>query len=763
MVDGRLGTKRVKALLRNCAVGAFVFLAAACATDSHRALIPIESEPEASSNSSWALQYEALQRLLKDEPNLAPLVTDFAEVLQAEITEEKQDWEGAAKHWLAALKLDRGAISKIAFQRWTGVQAKMDPNLGSNPEALARILLAETKDGEESPWLKKQSLTSKAALTKKFQSLVAQKTLSEPVPTVLPAPESFLSDDDLFWEKRAKAVCKKSLDTRWVLWSRKLSAGQRSYWDGLLAHCEGEPKKAAKLFYEAVTKLSDEPEDKAKAVRAAELQIASLKAVGDRVGATEAYLGQSILLKRDDLPLSLLKWSAFEKQRRYIESIYWVARNRAMEGEYERAKIAAHEGIEGIAQLLGLAQGPKELQQASELKVDGYNILASRISYEQLDYNGALELNRLSLETPNLSTDWRLRLLWSQGWYEYRKGEKKRAIDAWKVFLAEKLEDSLRTKALYWSGRAYWELGNKAAATEEFKALQNLAPLSFYSVVAVPQIDPTVDWTDGFKKAQGSKLSKIDSFDWGAYQDDAEAMRRFHRLEVALRIKSKPLYEGLGLELFEQVNGKPKLLKDVEPTLYATRLLHMARQYGLSISLSSTLSQTVPHLWHDYPEQLLIFFPTPFRSDVERFASQTFLDPDLVWGLSRQESSFRPTVESPVGAIGLMQLMPTTAQEQARTQGLSPSGIAERLRRPELNLQLGTAYLAKLGKRYQNKWPRAIAAYNAGEYVVDTWIERRDSPDMVVWAEALSFGETSSYVKNVWRNWEVYHWLRKRR
>ncbi|RYZ57844.1 MAG: lytic transglycosylase domain-containing protein, partial [Proteobacteria bacterium] len=217
----------------------------------------------------------------------------------------------------------------------------------------------------------------------------------------------------------------------------------------------------------------------------------------------------------------------------------------------------------------------------------------------------------------------------------------------------------------------------------------------------------------------------------------------------------------LAQELYNQIYGKPKLVDELEPSLYATRLLHMAEQYILSISLSAQINQKQPELWEDYPEQLLIFFPTPFRADVGRFAGTNNLEPELVWGLSRQESTFRPAVLSPVGAIGLMQLMPNTAQEQARALSLSPSGMGERLKQPELNLQLGTYYLAKLGKRYDNKWPYAIAAYNAGEYVVDTWLARRNAADLVVWAEGLSFGETSSYVKNVWRNWEVYKWLNR--
>lgn len=749
-------------LLKSSLISGFVLLAAACSTDSHRALFPIELQPSLSSATTWAQQYEDLESLLKDDPSLRVYVEDMLEAVQAELSEDRQQWDQAAGHWLAALKLDRGSVGKLAFQRWAAVQIKVDPLTGDDPDALARMLLAATKDGEESPYLKRKALTTKEALSKKFQTMVAPKTVDQPPPVVLPSPSSFAGTDDVFWEARAKALCKKSPDTKWISWVGGLSEGQRLYWNALLANCYGESSKASVLFKQALAELSDEEEDKARAVRSAEMQIQSLKAIGDRVGATEAYQSQSLLLKRTDLPLDLLKWSPYERQRRFIESVYWVARNRAMQGEYEQAKIAAHEGLDGISALQGLAKSPKENQLATDLTVDGLNILASRIAYEQLDFTTSLSLNKAALDNPNLSTEWRRRLQWAEGWYEYRRGERELAIKAWDTFLADKLDDSSRSKALYWKGRAHWELNQKASAEDAFDELRKLAPLSFYSVVAVPQIDPDIKWSDTFKDASASRLSRFDDFAWGAYQDDAEAIKRFYRLEIALAAKLKAFYSGLGQELFDQINAKPKLMADVEPSLYATRLLHMAQQYILSISLSSQISQNQAGFWEDYPEQLFVFFPSPYKTEVERFAAETYLEPELIWGLSRQESSFRPNVKSPAGAIGLMQLMPATAQDMARSQSISPSGMAERLKQPELNLQLGSFYLARLGKRYQNKWPRAIAAYNAGEYVVDAWIMRRDAPDLIVWAEALSFGETSSYVKNVWRNWEVYKWLGKR-
>ncbi len=755
----KFGLFPTRRLFRQGLLGSLLLSAAACSTDSHHALFPIELVAKVQREASWSQQQADLEKLLKEEPTLRVYVEDLLAVVKAEVAEESMAWDQASQLWLRALKLDSGAVGKVSLQRWVAVQAKADPASGTSPEALARILLAATNEGEDSAFLKKQALTTKKALTRKFQGFLGPKADAFTPPAPLPSPENYNRSDAVFWEARAQAVCGKSLDNKWLMWVSGLSEAQRIYWNGLLANCEGEPNKASVFFKQAVAELSAEAADRARAVRAAELQIQTLKAIGDRKGAADAYQNQSQLLKSSDLPLDLLKWSAFEKQKRLIESLYWVARNRAMLGDYERAKIAAHEGLDGIPLLQSLNQDAKDTQAAIDLKSDGMHILSSRVAYEQLDFTTALSFNKLALETPEISTEWRQRLEWSEGWYQYRKGDKVEAIKAWDVFLREKLEDSLRIKALYWQGRAHWELNQKSSADAAFEELQRISPLSFYSVVAVPQIDPERKWSDPFKRVKASKLSKLANFAWGAYGQDAEAIRRFHRLEAAVGAKLTAYYTGLGQELFDQINAKPKLMAEVEPSLYASRLFEMAQQHILAISLSSDLSQRHAGLWEDYPEQLLIFFPRPYRSEVARYAQSNFIEAPLIWGIARQESSFRPEVTSPVGAIGLMQLMPATAQELARSQGISTKDMRERLRQPELNIQLGSLYLAKLGKRYQNKWPRAIAAYNAGEYVVDTWMLRRDAPDLTVWAEGLSFGETSSYVKNVWRNLEVYRWL----
>ncbi len=136
------------------------------------------------------------------------------------------------------------------------------------------------------------------------------------------------------------------------------------------------------------------------------------------------------------------------------------------------------------------------------------------------------------------------------------------------------------------------------------------------------------------------------------------------------------------------------------------------------------------------------------------------IDPALALAVIRQESSFDPGTVSPAGARGLMQLMPATAAQQARTLGLdvSPDALTAD---PALNVQLGADYLSELLRRYGGSLPLALAAYNAGPSRVAEWLAangdpRAGGPAMVDWIELIPLGETRNYVQRVIENAVIY-------
>jgi soluble lytic murein transglycosylase len=149
--------------------------------------------------------------------------------------------------------------------------------------------------------------------------------------------------------------------------------------------------------------------------------------------------------------------------------------------------------------------------------------------------------------------------------------------------------------------------------------------------------------------------------------------------------------------------------------------------------------------------------PRRFQQELGRAAQQEGVDRELLWGVARQESRFSPGVASPVGAIGLLQLMPETAAELA---GRQPSSAE--LQNPALNAQLGARYLKQLLQRWGNQPFLSVASYNAGPGAVQGWLsgtlpDPQREPEL--WTEAIPYPETRLYVKKVLGNRWSYQLL----
>ena len=135
------------------------------------------------------------------------------------------------------------------------------------------------------------------------------------------------------------------------------------------------------------------------------------------------------------------------------------------------------------------------------------------------------------------------------------------------------------------------------------------------------------------------------------------------------------------------------------------------------------------------------------------------VDPALVHALSRQESEFNAGAKSPVGAAGLMQLMPGTAKAVARQYKVKFAPA--QLTNPTYNVQLGEAHLRELIDSYRGSYFLALAAYNAGGGRVQDWMKAFGDPrdprnDPVDWIERIPFTETRDYVKKIMETLQLY-------
>lgn len=141
-------------------------------------------------------------------------------------------------------------------------------------------------------------------------------------------------------------------------------------------------------------------------------------------------------------------------------------------------------------------------------------------------------------------------------------------------------------------------------------------------------------------------------------------------------------------------------------------------------------------------------FPRPYAGTFRKFSKKRDIDEHWALAIARQESAFNPQARSHAGARGLMQLMPATAKETARSHKVKYRSTRQ-LYTPSTNISLGTAYLSDMLKRFDGNRALASAAYNAGPHRVKRWLKERGELPLDIWIESIPFKETRRYVKNV--------------
>ena len=176
----------------------------------------------------------------------------------------------------------------------------------------------------------------------------------------------------------------------------------------------------------------------------------------------------------------------------------------------------------------------------------------------------------------------------------------------------------------------------------------------------------------------------------------------------------------------------------------------------LLLSLFILLPRISNHLDHWRQQGMEFLHPLEFEELIHRYSEEHDLDPFLVMAVIRVESSFNPEAVSPVGARGLMQIMPDTAVDLAARMGIDH--YEEYLFLPAYNIRMGTFYLRRL-LDYFGEQNTALAAYNGGWGNVSSWLQ---DPQYSLDGRTLHhipFTETRNYVERVNQYMEIYREL----
>lgn len=170
----------------------------------------------------------------------------------------------------------------------------------------------------------------------------------------------------------------------------------------------------------------------------------------------------------------------------------------------------------------------------------------------------------------------------------------------------------------------------------------------------------------------------------------------------------------------------------------------LAQQWGWSSEeVRGAVNSRQTDTLHMYPDAL------------RRVMQNREVDEDWLLGLTRTESLFQIDVRSRAGALGLMQIMPATGKKQAQRMGIPWQGSAT-LVDPQVNVNLGSDYLAQMYQQFGYNALVASAAYNAGPNAVQRWLNQPDM-DPAIWVETIPFKETRNYVKKVMAAATIYN------
>ncbi len=337
--------------------------------------------------------------------------------------------------------------------------------------------------------------------------------------------------------------------------------------------------------------------------------------------------------------------------------------------------------------------------------------------------------------------------LWRIGWMAYRSQDYESAVATFKKLDAAAGIRSVILRARYWGARALENSGKKDAAQTLYARLAQEFPGTYYGQLSRLRFQED----DSF-----SHLPQSRKRFFPPTTENLPALTRNLHVQKAHQLIELRLYEEAKNELLATVKHFRSNPKVVSRTLV---LLNQARAYSDALALAQRYfeDQIDRGQFDVYPGLNLIAYPTGYLSIIQAYAGKK-LDPFLVSALIREESLYDTEALSPVGAVGLMQLMPKTAKRVAREFGL-PRIEKEALKVGDTNIRLGTLYLQQLLDQFEDDMVHAVAAYNAGPQAVHGWISRFGNSETDEFVELISYRETRRYVKRVFTSYRTYHRL----
>ncbi|MBI4402454.1 MAG: transglycosylase SLT domain-containing protein [Nitrospirae bacterium] len=441
--------------------------------------------------------------------------------------------------------------------------------------------------------------------------------------------------------------------------------------------------------------------------------------------------------------LALIRLKRYEQARQVLQELASERTTEASEAAVWLARI--HLRLDDGERLLALHQSLPKLSLSAEQKAAIIMFVGMWLE-DQGQYDQAIVKYRQVVKIGEPAGQ-RLEALWRTGWIQYRTGRFREAVETFQEVVKDKDDAQFTPQALYWMARAL-ERQKSGKAADLYLELCRQYPYTYYCQLAQSRVELPIVMSlsdNGIPQASAQLPREARS----------EVGRDVHYRKAA-ELKLLGMDQDAARELASLIE---RYARDRDALLELSALLSEAGAHSQALRVARLhFRDSLERGGESAPSVLWnVAYPTAYLPTI-RAQTGNQVDPYLVAAIIREESQYDARAVSRVGAVGLMQVMPATAQAMARKLGF-PDVMRDDLFDQDTNIRFGSRYLEQLLRQFSGNVLHAVAAYNAGPVAVSAWILKLTDKEPDEFVELIPFQETRQYVKRVLRSYREYHRL----
>ena len=330
----------------------------------------------------------------------------------------------------------------------------------------------------------------------------------------------------------------------------------------------------------------------------------------------------------------------------------------------------------------------------------------------------------------------------------FRLGQYEKADSVFNMIKQKRWSDLHITRAKYWQSLCKDKLNNSVAAVAIRKELSDDPWMNYYTMKSylkdskmediILTLNNQFDEDIPLENNNTLLINLINNFEKFFLVEDLLGLTYANCVLENMKLRAKTLPEWINLaEMYKKIGAYNKAYRVYD---------YINNKYYADIKYSDKffiLKERFPYYYDDI---------------IEKYSARNNVSKELVLSVIKRESVFDAQAHSFANAYGLMQIIPSTAKELAillKEDYNDPQKLLD----AEFNVKLGTYYLKRLIKKYNNRYELVLSAYNAGPHRVKKWLKLRDSENQDIYIENIEFNETRNYVRIVLKNFWAYQLL----